>query len=236
LDEQIRSLNELTSQKCFLETVPYPVPRLVDLLPIQRVEEMRKSEFELAPRKYDEKFQILQAPEHFLPDLEKYRKMTDLRGTCTSVAFIDIDDFKAFNTRYNETKIDRNLLPSFMRLVEAHLRFQGQAYRQGGDEYLITLPGSSREFALMLLDELRREIANLRYRDIEETLTVSIGLCTADADCYLTNRELQDRANRAKQFAKSAGKDRIATYRGNAFRQEDLDIARPINAHAEQSS
>jgi hypothetical protein len=33
-------------------------------------------------------------------------------------------------------------------------------------------------------------------------LTVSIGVCTADPDCYLTDREVQEMANKAKEKAK----------------------------------
>src|SRR6516162_9933128 len=59
-----------------------------------------------------------------------------LRGIILAIAFLDIDDFKTFNTKYGETKIDLNLLPRFMQALEAHVYHHGHAYRQGGDEYL----------------------------------------------------------------------------------------------------
>jgi hypothetical protein len=56
--------------------------------------------------------------------------------------------------------------------------------------------------------------------------TVSIGLCIVDPDCPLTDRELLDRANRAKQFAKQNGKNRIATYRGLRFTDRELEVVK----------
>jgi diguanylate cyclase (GGDEF)-like protein len=151
------------------------------------------------------------------------------------VAFMDIDNFKSFNTEYRETKVDRNILPRFMQLLEAHFKFHGHAYRQGGDEYLAIIPGLSPRFAIDFLEDLRLKVSRLEYPDVARNLTVSIGVCTADLDCPLTNRELQEMANRAKEKAKGSeeekkwgtGRNRIAAYQGNTFRDEDIKIVSP---------
>ena len=179
----------------------------------------------LQPRQYDEKFHILQAPQLFLPDLTYFRARCDDRETPLAIAFVDIDDFKKFNTSHGETKVDRNVLPRFMQTIEAHLFHHGFAYRQGGDEYLILLPSLSRPLAVAFLDELRRKLADLAYPDVKEKTTVSIGLCIVDADCPLTDRELRGRANGAKQFAKENGRNCIATYRGSRFVDQELQLA-----------
>ena len=49
----------------------------------------------------------------------------------------------------------------------------------------------------------------------------------AEPDCPLTDRELRDRANHAKKFAKDHGKNRIATYEGPRLVPEDLRVVRP---------
>jgi diguanylate cyclase (GGDEF)-like protein len=143
------------------------------------------------------------------------------------VAFLDIDGFKQINSAHTETKVDRNLLPRFMRTLEAHVYHHGFAYRQGGDEYLVLLPGFSRDLALDFLDELRRVLADLRYPDIDGTTTVSIGACLAEPDCPLTDRELRERANQAKEFAKKQGKNCLATYQGPRLVKDELVVARP---------
>ena len=140
----------------------------------------------------------------------------------------DIDNFKALNTQYTEAKVDRNLLPRFTSAIEAHVYHHGFAYRQGGDEYLILLPSMSRAFALAFLDELRCKLAALRYPLIEGSTTVSIGVCIAGPDCPLTDRELWERANQAKEFAKKNGRNCIATFDGERFTPEELQIVIPI--------
>jgi diguanylate cyclase (GGDEF)-like protein len=181
----------------------------------------------MPPRQYDEKFHILQAPQLFLPDLAYFRAKCEDRETPLAIAFVDIDDFKSkFNTPHGETKVDRNVLPRFMQAMEAHAFHHGYAYRQGGDEYLILLPSLSRPLAVAFLDELRCKLADLAYPDVAEKTTASIGLCIVDSDCPLTDRELLDRANLAKQFAKENGKNRIATFRGPRFVDQELEIVK----------
>ncbi|HVC95116.1 MAG TPA: GGDEF domain-containing protein [Pirellulales bacterium] len=212
LDQEINSLDAVVGTDWFQRIDELRLPRAKDFLPIQYIEQSVTGQSELAPRQYDEKFHILQAPALFLPDLECFRARCEIRDAPITVAFLDIDDFKSFNSTHGETKIDRNLLPRFMQTVEAHVYQHGFAYRQGGDEYLVLLPSLSKDLALAFLDELRCKLAILKYPDIERAPTVSIGVCCAEPDSPLTDRELRDRANQAKKLAKDGGKNRIATY------------------------
>src|SRR5205809_4649024 len=108
-----------------------------------------------------------------------------------------------------------------MQTVEAHVFHHGYAYRQGGDEYLILIPSLSRPLSIALFDELRCKLAGLKYPDIKEQTTVSIGLCIVEPDCPLTDRELRDCASQAKKFAKDHGRNCIATYPGPRFLQQE---------------
>ena len=75
------------------------------------------------------------------------------------VVFLDIDEFKEFNTAHTEPVVGRNLLPRFTLALEAHVHHHGDAYRQGGDEYRVLLPGESRPLAVAFLAELRAKVA-----------------------------------------------------------------------------
>ncbi len=227
LDEEINSLDAVVQTDWFQKIEPSRLPRANDFLPIQYIERSALSRIELVPREYDEKFHILQAPALFLPDLAYFRAKCEIRDAPLTVAFLDIDDFKAFNTAHNETKVDRNLLPRFMQTLEAHVYHHGFCYRQGGDEYLVLLPSLSKELAIAFLDELRRKIAGLKYPDIDRAATVSIGVCIAEPDCPLTDRELRDRANQAKKFAKDHGKNCIAAYETARLVPDELRVVRP---------
>jgi diguanylate cyclase (GGDEF)-like protein len=227
LDEEINSLDGVVGTDWFQNIEPLRLPRAKDFLPVQYIEQSPIGQSELAPRQYDEKFHILQAPALFLSDLAFLRARCEVRDAPLTVAFLDIDGFKDFNTAHGETKVDRNLLPRFMQTLEAHVYHHGFAYRQGGDEYLVLLPSLSKKLAIAFLDELRCNLAALQYPDISEAPTVSVGVCCAEPDCPLTDRELRDRANQAKKFAKDHGKNRIATYEGPRLVPEELRVVRP---------
>lgn len=223
LAEPLRLLDELMSLELFIKAPAARIPRLTDFLTIRSAEAALGGQQHPPPRQYDEKFGILQAMQLFPQDLNFYRGQCDLRDRPLSVAFIDIDRFKDFNSKYGETRVDRNILSRFMRLLEAAVFFHGQAYRFGGDEYLILLPNTHRKDAEGRLKELRMQIKEERYADVEERITVSTGFVMVDGDCSLTDLEIQEKANAAKNFAKEKGRDRIATYEG-PFRPQDLRV------------
>lgn len=226
LDKDVDFLDAVVKENWFQKIDSLRLPRSKDFLPVQYIEQSALGQMELAPRQYDEKFHILQAPFLFLQDLAYFRAKCEMRDAPLSIAFLDIDDFKRFNRAHSETTVDRNLLPRFMQTLEAHIFHHGFAYRQGGDEYLILLPSLSKELAIVFLDELRRKLAAAKYPEIEGTPTVSIGICRAEPDCPLTDRELRDRANEAKKFAKDNGKNCIATYESEQLVQAELRVVR----------
>jgi diguanylate cyclase (GGDEF)-like protein len=230
LENRVSPLDDLLREPWFEVAEPTAMPRIAELLSIQALEENPRGE-PLAPREYDEKFHILQSPKLFIKDLNHYRCLCEERGATVIAAYIDIDDFKAkFNTPYSETQVDRRVLPLFMQALDAHVFQHGFAYRQGGDEYLLLLPNLSRHLGISFLDALRLNLSQLEYRDIGERTTVSIGFCCVDPDSYLTDREIEELANRAKNFAKSSGKNCIATYSGTGFEDGDLFVVTPQTA------
>ena len=79
--------------------------------------------------------------------------------------------------------------------------------------------------AVRLLDELRKEIKTLEYQRIQEPTTVSIGVCVANADSILTNREMKVKANEAEQFAKENKKDCVVSYKPGLYRPDDRYVA-----------
>lgn len=225
LESHLRPFAEIMSASWFRETEAMRAPQLRDFLTLEQI--TRKSQHKLWSRKFDEKFHILMAPELFLSDLDYYRVECDVRRLEVGVAFLDIDDFKLnFNKRYGEFKVDRNVLPSFMSHLEAHFFSHGAAYRFGGDEYAVILPNVTQESASAMIGSFQRSLSTLRFVGVEETISVSAGLCLAGADSFLTNAEQLERATRAKNFAKENGKNCLATFSGSAFHDDDLYIVK----------
>ncbi|HEY9285596.1 MAG TPA: GGDEF domain-containing protein [Pyrinomonadaceae bacterium] len=212
------------------------MPRLTDYLPVKLVEEKPWGPSQLGDRVYDEKFGILQAPLQPFADMEFYRRRCAIRGRGVVVAYLDIDKFKDFNRAYLETKVDHLVLPRFMEAVEAHVYAHGFAYRYGGDEYALLLPNMDAELAAAFLNQLRRKVGEVEYPGTDKKTTVSIGFVLVGLDSHLTDREALRLANQAKNHAKQGGRDRLATYVGDLFRQEDLRfLARQGNVAARRS-
>ena len=199
------------------------MPNLIDVLNMRVVQEIQGTG-QLAERRFDEKFHILQSPQLFLPDLSHFRTLCDMRANRLAVAYIDIDDFKEFNTKHTEVAVDRNLLPRFMMAMEAHVFNHGYAYRFGGDEYVLLLPNFGKSEAVQLLRAFKERLARLEFPEIDRNPTVSIGLCVIDQDCFLTDSEVLERANRAKQTAKSGTKDGMAEVTGPMYSMDGIGL------------
>jgi diguanylate cyclase (GGDEF)-like protein len=213
LDAQLKPYDDLMYEHWYEDSHTERLPRLTDFMSLQAALESLGDSLSFSERQFDEKFEILQAPTLLQRDLACYRAHCELREVSLAVAYLDIDHFKQrFNTPYGETIIDRNVLPRFMMCIEAFVFGRGHAYRYGGDEYALLLPGVGQQAAEDALDDLRRRVADLEYVRVKATTTISIGLCVVAPDCFLTNAEVEHRAEEAKNFAKNAGRNRIAAY------------------------
>jgi diguanylate cyclase (GGDEF)-like protein len=211
VDDLMNPVSRFISQPWFKVGETFQLPTLTDFLTLQAAHEVMPTKLDSFKEKYDEKFGFLHSQAEFLPRLRNCRIESWLRRIGITVAFVDVDNFKQFNTKYNETIVDRDLLPKLMQTLEAHVFAHGWAYRFGGDEYVLLLPNMTLEQAESFLRELQTKFLSLRFVGISESITISVGICTVWQDSFLTDREILDAADRAKQEAKKVpGKGRIA--------------------------
>jgi len=219
LDERLCLISIVMNQDWFKITEFSGSPRITDYLSIQYAEELlkQKRNLRMGERVYDEKFHILTAPSLFIPDLAYYRATCELRSTPICVAYLDIDDFKQFNTLYGEPRVDRDVLPKFMSSLESHVYSHGHAYRFGGDEYTVILPNMSSSQAIDFLKSFQKKLRELAYFAIEERAEISVGIFEVSENSIQTDREVEERAAFAKNFAKNNGKNCIATFKDQDY-------------------
>lgn len=219
LDERLYLISIVMNQDWFKITEFSGSPRITDYLSIQYAEEILKQNknLRLGERVYDEKFHILTAPSLFIPDLAYYRATCELRSTPICVAYIDIDDFKQFNTLFGEPRVDRDVLPKFMSSLESHVYSHGHAYRFGGDEYTVVLPNMSSFQAIDFLKSFQMKLRELAYFAIDKRTEVSVGIFEVSENSIQTDREVEERAAFAKNFAKNNGKNCIATFKDQDY-------------------
>ncbi|HEY7424714.1 MAG TPA: GGDEF domain-containing protein [Gemmataceae bacterium] len=227
LEEKRKIYDGMIRETWFQEAVPEYPPSLHELLTLERIEKLGL-DAHFPERQYDEKFHLLQAPSLLLPDLHYYRGKCGVRDIPVAIAFMDIDKFKDLNTEIGHTNVNRHVLPVFMRSVESHIYGHGYAYRMSGDEYTLLMPNADADLAMGFVNGLRKRVTALRFVGTDKTITLSIGLCVADRDCFLTDEELQQKAEQAMDFAKKQGRDRVAGYAGKLFDESELRILTPV--------
>ncbi len=224
LEREVKEISELTEGNWFKVTVADSTPKLTDYLSIQYAEELLQKDGKLVfrEREYDEKFHILNAPSLFLDDLKFYRTACELRNKNVSIAYIDIDNFKKnFNDNYGESRVDRDVLPRFMSELESHVFSHGHAYRFGGDEYVVLLPNMSAQQASINMAEFQRRLEEVAFFEINERITVSIGICELSQDCALTDNQSLEKAEQAKNHAKDNSRNCIFVFHGSVFMCND---------------
>ena len=206
--------DQILEHEALSEKSAHVLPRITDYLTIHSAEQAlsHSEKHPLLDRKADDKFGILLAPDLFIPDLTHFREVCGLRNVPLCVAYIDVDDFKSFNTKYTENRVDQYLLPKFMGAIESHMFSHGHAYRYGGDEYIMVMPNRSLEQAIAHLEHLQSRIAELDYFGIAEKPTVSIGVIEIDDSIYKSNSEIERLAIEAKNKAKENGGNTIAYF------------------------
>ncbi len=124
---------------------------------------------------------------------------------CSAIA-IDIDRFKAYNDSFGHAAGD-DVLRTIGTLLRSGTGATGTAYRVGGEEFLVLLPGSAAEEASSLAEELRSAIAAHSWS--LRPVTASLGVATADsALAFAGPRPILDAADRALYHSKRTGRDR----------------------------
>jgi diguanylate cyclase (GGDEF)-like protein len=139
-------------------------------------------------------------------------------GWPLSVVFVDLDHFKRVNDTYGHPAGD-TVLRGAARLILGAVRDSDLVARYGGEEFVVVLPSLDQAGAQVvctrLLESLRTHPHRIGGEDI--IATASLGLATLTrGSTYATVEQLVDAADRAVYVAKRAGRNRLASYQGNA--------------------
>ncbi|EOT1170307.1 diguanylate cyclase [Cronobacter dublinensis] len=130
-------------------------------------------------------------------------------GSPVSCLMIDIDYFKTLNDQYGHDAGDA-ALKEIARAMRATLSDTAQAFRYGGEEFLVLLPGMAEAQAHALATRMMHQVSglSLRYNGQEiGPVSVSIGLATWPDHARREN--LVKNADIALYLAKEMGRSRI---------------------------
>jgi diguanylate cyclase (GGDEF)-like protein len=125
-----------------------------------------------------------------------------------SLCLLDVDNFKEINDRYGHPVGDQSLV----RIAE-RLRQDGEAFRIGGDEFALLLPGHTDREAMVVAEGVIG-----RLRPVAE---LSAGIATYP-DHGVERSELVRVADSALYLAKEHGKNRVRVYRPDLLELAEL--------------
>ena len=154
-------------------------------------------------------------------------------GTSCSMAIIDLDLIKRINDRYGHPVGDE-VLKTFANAVEANVRAVDKLGRYGGEEFLLVLPGSAEDQALIAIDRLGRSLPiRIAKRCVCDGLNVTISAGVSEArenegpddilaraDAALYTREVGRPKSSARRLSAQNSKDTLG-------RCDDAEISGP---------
>ncbi|MBW2460545.1 MAG: sensor domain-containing diguanylate cyclase, partial [Deltaproteobacteria bacterium] len=119
------------------------------------------------------------------PDLEDAVRRAKKNREDLAVLFIDVDRLKALNDRRGH-RAGSEALRRIGAILQTTTEAEGCAYRFGGDEFVVILPGHDAKNGTTMADRIRKAVAKgvrgpMRHGGSIPKLTVSIGVATLDA-------------------------------------------------------
>ncbi|MHC5671723.1 sensor domain-containing diguanylate cyclase [Nostoc sp.] len=136
-------------------------------------------------------------------------------GESLSVIFLDIDNFKSYNSRYGHLTADI-VLKGLAELLLKSIRSFDIPCRWGGEEFVIVMPNIPLETLRKRVEQLRLDIERMQLKNgdqILEGITASFGIAVSEPG--ITIKDLLNRANQAMLEAKRTGKNRVLEYVDN---------------------
>ncbi len=147
-----------------------------------------------------------------LSDLREQLALVRRGAQQCSLAMIDIDHFKNVNDQYGHPVGDFVLI-STCRCLQELVRPYDYVYRYGGEEFLLCMPNTSIDTALVLTERLRSAVASQRIPvgDGRQALQITASFGVAVLESTRSVEESIDQADKALYEAKNKGRDRVET-------------------------
>jgi diguanylate cyclase (GGDEF)-like protein len=133
-------------------------------------------------------------------------------GQPLSVIFLDIDNFKSYNSRYGHLTANI-VIQGLANLLLKSIRSFDIPCRWGGEEFVIVMPNITLEALRKRVEELRVDVEQMQLKDgdhILQGITASFGIAISEPG--ITVKDFLNRANQAMLEAKRIGKNRVMEY------------------------
>jgi len=181
---------------------------VVGLLGVLRdVTEKIKLERELLELSITDDLTGLHNQRHFFKELDKEMERASRQRTPLCLLLFDLDDFKAYNDLHGHLEGDK-VLKSVAQAVLSAIRRMDSAFRYGGDEFTVILPGAGEVEGARVAERIRKSFKKMPYL---QQISLSIGLVEFDPKYDRTT--LIKHADEAMYSAKKMGGNQIFVFR-----------------------
>lgn len=128
-----------------------------------------------------------------------------------SVIVLDLDNFKQYNDNYGHINGDVVLREVSSLMKESMHRPEDFIGRLGGEEFIAVLPNTDLEGAKFVAKRILNKLTHAKiehaYNEVDNIITVSMGLTTVIPDKTTTQEAIIETADRAMYQAKDSGKN-----------------------------
>lgn len=122
---------------------------------------------------------------------------------------IDIDHFKLINDAHGHQEGD-TVLKEVARIIQATIREIDTPARWGGEEFVVLIPNTSKEKALLAAERVRKAVASCEFTRTETPkVTISIGVAGIPDPSIDSQNKMIHAADLAMYKAKKNGRNRV---------------------------
>ena len=143
---------------------------------------------------------------HFEEEISGGIALHSRYGGIFSLLLLDLDGFKTYNDIYGHPSGDE-ILRQIGRTINDSIRSADQAFRYGGDEFVVILPQTTADDAYTVAERIRAQI-DTEMKAKEIAVTCSVGLASYPSDGLMSS-ELVTSADTALYYAKRTGGNRV---------------------------
>jgi diguanylate cyclase (GGDEF)-like protein len=134
-------------------------------------------------------------------------QQSEISGSPVGVIVGDIDHFKRFNDEFGHATGDV-VLKDVCYMIRKELRAFDLAYRLGGEEFLVLVPGSATDDAVFLAEKLRRAIVAAPLAG-GHAVTMSFGVSASHQGNKFDYETIFEQADAALYRSKNDGRNMV---------------------------
>jgi len=140
-------------------------------------------------------------------------EMENIKGKNINLIMVDIDFFKEYNDTYGHIAGDEAISKIGSKIKEICEKSGMDAFRYGGDEFLIIDCDYSLNELKALGEKVNREVENLKINNlkspISDYITVSIGITQVELENECNQDKLIKKVDNALYESKRIGKNKV---------------------------